>query len=145
MTATGSAAGQATRDDGITEQTAGAMARCGVDLLGMDQVEKTDPRFAALVWSWAPGQPKRARGCAAQFDGRWYALRCARRLRAACRTADGRWRVPSRVVRWSRADEQCRRRAATFDVPRTGHEAQSLRVAMERVGAARAWLAHRAR
>ena len=144
VTNTGASAGAATRDDGITERTAGAMARCGVDLLGMDQVERTDPRFAALVWSWAPGQPKRARGCAAQFDGRWYALRCSRRLRVACRTADGRWRVPSRVVRWSRAPAQCRRRAAAFAVPATGYEAQQLRVAMERVGADRAWLAYRA-
>jgi hypothetical protein len=145
VTATGSTAGAATRDDGITVRTAGAMSRCGVDLLGMDQVERTDPRFAALVWSWSPGQPARPRGCAAQFDGRWYALRCTRRLRAACLTADGRWRVPSRLVRWSAAPAACRRRAATFAVPRTGFEAQRLRVAMERVGAARAWLGHRAR
>ena len=145
LTNTGASAGATTRDDGITVETAGAMARCGVDLLGMDQVERDDPRFAALVWSWSPGQPKRPRGCAAQFDGRWYALRCSRRLRVACRTADGRWRVPSRLARWSRAESACRRRAASFAVPRTGYEAQQLRVAMERVGAARAWLAHRAR
>ena len=145
LTNTGAATGAATRDDGITVETAGAMARCGVDLVGMDQVERTDPRFAALVWSWAPGQPKRSRGCAAQFDGRWYALRCSRRLRVACRTADGRWRVPSRLTRWSRAESTCRRRAASFAVPRTGYEAQQLRVAMERVEASRAWLAYRAR
>jgi hypothetical protein len=142
LTNTAATTGAASRDDGITVETAGAMARCGVDLLGLDQVERDDPRFAALVWSWAPGQPAR-RGCAAQFDGRWYALRCTRRLRPACLTADGRWRVPSRVVRFRDAAAQCRRRAAVFAVPRTGYETQQLRVAMERVGARRAWLAHR--
>ena len=144
LTNTAATTGAASRDDGITVETAGRMARCGVDLLGMDQVERADPRFAALVWSWAPEQPKRARGCAAQFDARWYALRCSRRLRVACRTADGRWRVPSRVVRWSHARAHCRRRAAEFAVPATGYEAHQLDVAMERAEAARAWLAHRA-
>ena len=144
VTATGSTAGAATRDDGITVQTAGAMARCGVDLLGLDQVERDDPRFAALVWSWAPGQPARSRGCAAQHAGRWYALRCARRLRAACRLPDGRWRVPSRVVRYTDAPALCKRARGRFTVPHTGYEAQTLRVAMERVGAGRAWLRYRA-
>ena len=144
LTAGASTAGAATRDDGITVQTAAAMARCGVDLLGMDQVERDDPRFAALVWSWAPGQPARRGNCAAQHAGRWYALRCARRLRAACRLPDGRWRVPSRVVRYTDAPRLCSRAKGRFTVPRTGYEAQTLRVAMERVGAGRAWLRYRA-
>jgi hypothetical protein len=135
--------GQSTPDDGIDVATAAAMARCGVDLLGMDQVERDDPRFAALVWSWAPDEPRRP-GCAAQHAGRWRSLPCTGLLRAACRTADGRWRVPRRAVAFAQADAVCRRSEAVFDVPRSGYEAQLLRLAMERSGAGRAWLRHRA-
>jgi hypothetical protein len=143
VTAGASQVGQATPDDGITPATAAAMARCGVDLLGMDQLERDDPRFAALVWSWAPGQPARSHGCAAQHAGRWYALRCERRLRVACRLSDGRWRVPSRLARYTDAPALCRRARGRFTVPRTGYEAQTLRVAMDRVRAGRAWLRYR--
>jgi hypothetical protein len=135
--------GQSTPDDGITVDTAAAMARCGVDLLGMDQVDRDDPRFGALVWSWAPAEPRRP-GCAAQAAGRWYSKTCGSRLRVACRTADGRWRVPRRAVRFSDAAALCGRADAAFDVPRTGYQAQQLRLAMERAGASRAWLRYRA-
>jgi hypothetical protein len=140
VTANASLVGQATPDDGITPQTAAAMTRCGVDLFGLDQVVPDDPRFAALVWSWAPGEPRRRPGCVAQFAGRWYSLRCSRRLRVACRLPDGRWRIPSKLGTHAQAPEVCRRRRAVWDVPRTGFDAQQLRVAQERVRAGRVWL-----
>jgi hypothetical protein len=140
LTAGASTVGAASRDDGIGVETAAAMTRCGVDLFGLDQVAVDDPRFAALVWSWAPGEPRRRPGCAAQHAGRWYSLRCTRRLRVACRLPDGRWRVPSRLATHSRAASVCRRARGRWDVPRTGFEAQQLRVAMDRVRAGRAWL-----
>ena len=140
VTAGGSMAGAATPDDGIGPLTAGAMARCGVDLLGLDHVIPDDPRFTALVWSWAPDEPRRRPGCVAQYAGRWYSLRCVRRLRVACRLADGGWRVPRRLATHARAAAVCRRARAEWDVPRTGYEAQQLRLAMERVRASRAWL-----
>jgi hypothetical protein len=99
-----------------------------------------DPRFAALVWSWAVGEPRRRPGCVAAYAGRWYSLRCTRRLRVACRLPDGRWRVPSRLATHARAAAVCRRARGEWSLPRTGFEAQELRVAMERVRASRAWL-----
>jgi hypothetical protein len=140
LTATASGIGAATVDDGISVETAAAMTRCGVDLFGLDQVAVDDPRFAALVWSWAPGQPRRRPGCAAQHASRWYPLRCTRRLRVACRTADGRWRVPSRLGTHAQAPAVCKRRRSTWAVPRTGFEAQELQRAMNRVRASRVWL-----
>ena len=140
LTATASGTGASSVDDGISPATAAAMTRCGVDLFGLDQVEVDDPRFASLVWSWAPGEPRRRPGCAAQYAGRWYSLRCSRRLRVACRLPDGRWRVPSRKGTHVKAASVCRRARGTWDVPRTGYEAQQLRVAMERVRASRAWV-----
>src|SRR6185312_16004608 len=55
--------GQSSVDDGITPATAAAMTRCGVDLISMDQLQPGDERLAALVWSWAPGEPGAAGGC----------------------------------------------------------------------------------
>ncbi len=140
LTAGASTVGASSVDDGIGVETAAAMTRCGVDLFGLDQVVADDPRFAALVWSWAPGEPRRP-GCAAQHAGRWYSLRCTRRLRVACRLPDGRWRVPSALSKRSQAAALCRRRKGAWDVPRTGYEAQTLRVAAERVRAERVWVA----
>src|SRR3954452_23402313 len=63
---------------GITPQVAGAMARCGVDLLGMDQLLPHDGRLDALVWSWAHDEPRADAGDCAVLgaDGRWSAASC---------------------------------------------------------------------
>jgi hypothetical protein len=96
-------AGQSTRDDGLTPATTTALVRCGVDLLGFDQLLPGDGRLAAAAWSWAPGEPRTGGGrtCVVQRpgDGRWEARRCSRRLGSAAPT------------------------------PRTGYENEQLRVA----------------
>jgi hypothetical protein len=145
LTATASVGGAAERDDGITPDTAAALARCGVDLVGLDQVTRDDLRFERLVWSWAEDEPRRRPGCAAQHAGRWFALRCKRRLRVACRTRGGNWRVPRRHVTFKRAARRCKAAKMRWAVPRTGYETQRLRVAMERARAGRAWLRYRVR
>jgi hypothetical protein len=85
-----SAVGQSTRDDGLTPATTAALVRCGVDLLGFDQLLPDDGRLAAAVWSWAPGEPRLGGGrrCVVQrpSDGRWEARRCSTKLGAAAPT-----------------------------------------------------------
>jgi hypothetical protein len=143
--------GATTPDDGITPETAARMARCGVDLLGLDQLAPDDGRLEALVWSWAPDEPRAAGGrCAVQRTqprkfrhARWETRRCGRRHRVACRNASGGWSVPRTPVRAARAGRVCSRSGATHSVPRTGYEAQLLRVAMRRVRVRAAWLAYR--
>jgi hypothetical protein len=136
--------------DRITPQTAAQMARCGVDLVDLDQLEGlADPRLPALVWSWARGEPGRGR-CAyqrvgtSQPYGRWYARGCAKRRSVACRVR-GDWKVTKRRVTPRRAKAVCRRRGAVFAVPRSGYENQLLRRAMEATGAKRVWLGYRKR
>jgi hypothetical protein len=130
--------GASSRDDGITPETAAAMTRCGVDLFGLDQLTEADPRLDALVWTWAPGRPA-AGDCAVQrADARWETRACrAGRLPAACRTAAGSWIVTTRAVRASDAGRACTRQGAVHAAPRTGHEAQLLRVG---AGAEPVWL-----
>jgi len=80
LTDGGSYVGQSTRDDGLTPATTTALVRCGVDLLGFDQLLPDDGRLDAAVWSWAPGEPRPGAGrCVVQrpSDGRWEARHCS--------------------------------------------------------------------
>ena len=126
---TGNAA--ATSDDGITPATAAAMARCGVDLLGLDQLLPDDGRLESLVWSWAKDEPSAGKRCAVQrrSDARWAATSCAGKRIAACLKPDGRWLVTKRAVKRRKAMRACRKRGAAFAVPRTGYQNQELRYA----------------
>jgi hypothetical protein len=86
LTDGGSYVGQSTRDDGLTPATTTALVRCGVDLLGFDQLLPDDGRLDAAVWSWAPGEPRAGAGrCVVQrpSDGRWEARHCSARYGTA--------------------------------------------------------------
>jgi hypothetical protein len=130
--------------DRIDTAGAAALARCGVDLIGFDQLVENDPRLAALVWSWAPGQPSKG-GCAlARVSrhrpfGRWVSRPCGQLRRAACR-AGHVWKVTDTRSGAAAAARQCRAEGGRFAVPRTGREGQDLRVAMRRAGAHSVWL-----
>ncbi len=140
--------GGAERRDRITPEVAASMARCGVDLIDLDQLVPEDPRFEALVWSWAAGQPARGR-CAVQRIsqalpfGRWRSKRCGNELPVACRKSSGKWMVSVAPVGAAAARAACKRRNATHAVPRTGFEVQRLRQRMERKRISSVWLGYR--
>jgi len=122
------------------------MARCGVDLVGFDFLARGDPRLAALVWSWAPGQPSVRGPCSIQLaGGRWESRACSERHRVACRDAAGHWFVPRGRVIARAAPRICASKRVVNGVPRTGFDGQQLRAAMARDGAAGAWLGQRRR
>ena len=135
------------RDDGLTPATVASMTRCGVDLLGMDKLLAGDGRLRAAVWSWARRQPAGRSRCAIQRgtakpkSARWFTRPCGRRLRVACRKGAG-W-VIGGVRRALRGRLACRRKGARYSVPRTGFEAQRLRLAMKRAGVGAVWLGYR--
>jgi hypothetical protein len=156
--------GVATADDGITPPTAAAMARCGVDLIGLDQVTgPADPRLEGLVWSWQVNRPrptaKGERDCAVQRRGvavdpalafpgsaepttrsAWFDQLCEREHAAACRDAAGEWTiVPKRVTRKA-ARRACEAEGDVLGTPRTGYQAQRLDEALAESGARQAWL-----
>jgi hypothetical protein len=132
------AAGAATKDDGLTPDTVRAMVTCGVDILGFDQLVPADPRLDALAWTWTAGEPTAGARCAyARLDGRWTTGACAAKRRAACRRADGTWVVPRGTTRRQRASRLCRRARAVIAAPRTGAESAALRAA---AGGRTTWL-----
>jgi hypothetical protein len=142
VNAAGSLAGATSPDDGLTAETLGAMTRCGVDLLGLDQLVPGDGRLAALVWTFAAGEHDAPAGsCAVQrtSDGLWESTDCAGRLPAACRTLAGGWLVTGPGPRASAAG-RCAEVGAALEAPRTGLDAQRLRQAQQAAGAAAVWL-----
>jgi hypothetical protein len=122
------------------------MVRCGVDLLGLDQLTPDDPRLRALVWSWAEGQPRRGR-CAVQTfrrggpSTRWKTLACGKPRRPACRRGKS-WILGAKAVPQNRGRAGCRSRHAQFAVPRTGFEAQLLRQRMQGARVGQVWLGY---
>jgi hypothetical protein len=130
----------------ITPQGAAEMARCGVDLLGLDQLAPTDARLSALVWSWAEGQPRRGR-CAVQTSRAgslttpWRTLPCGKLRRPACRRG-ARWLLGAETVTEKRGRAECRSLHAQFAVPRTGFEAQLLRRRMQGSRTRQVWLGY---
>lgn len=140
--------GGAERRDRITPEVAARMARCGVDLIDLDQLVPDDPRFEALVWSWATGQPARGR-CAVQRIskalpfGRWRSKRCRVELPVACRKPSGKWTVSAEPVTAANARAACKRSQASHGVPRTGFEVQRLRQRMQRKQISSVWLGYR--
>ncbi len=134
-------AGIASPDDGLTPEVTRRMVRCGVDLIGFDQILPTDGRLAAAAWSWAKNEPSSAGDCAIQReDGRWISRRCTKRHQAACRKADGRWVVTLASVPQSAATAACRQLSAKPALPRTGAENAALRDAAAKAGADSIWL-----
>lgn len=108
------------------------MVRCGVDMVGFDRISPTDPRLAALVWSWAQDEPidDPTKQCAAHgTDGRFRAADCDEQRGYACRTAAAEWVVPSAVGPVSGAERACAAVAAAPATPPTGWENERLAAA----------------
>jgi hypothetical protein len=137
----GANAGIASPDDGLTPEVTRRMVRCGVDLLGFDQILPRDGRLEALAWSWAPDQPSEAGDCAVQrTDGRWTSRGCKKRHQAACRRPDGSWAVSAKAVKWKGAADVCRAVGGSPALPRTGAENVALRDVATAAGAGSVWL-----
>jgi hypothetical protein len=112
------------------------MTRCGVNIIGFDQLRPQDGRLAALVWSWAQNEPARG-SCAVQGrDGRFHATGCRGKLPAACQSPDGTWHVTNTAVERRQAASECPLEfpASSFSVPLNGFRNDQLRLAHGAVG-----------
>jgi hypothetical protein len=91
----------------LTPDTVAEMVRCGVNIIGMDQLMPQDGRLAALVWSWAPNEPATA-GCAYQgADGRFRSSSCDSPRSYACLDPAGGWHQTVAVGRWQAGSDAC--------------------------------------
>lgn len=106
-----------------------AMVACGVDMVGFDRLDPADGRLEALVWSWAPDEPRAEPGldCVAYgADARFRAVDCRERRAFACRTPTGDWVVSERAGRAGQAGAACARLGAVPATPPTGWESARL-------------------
>ena len=134
--ATNAAPGTPMSPDNVVE-----MVRCGVNIIGMDQLRPQDGRLAALVWSWAANQPATTGSCAQQGgDGRFAAVSCGLAQPAACQLPAGGWQVTSVAVEWSDGAQECAVEfpGSRFAVPMNGY--RNLRLEFAHPRAAAVWL-----
>ena len=130
----------------ISPEVAAAMARCGVNLPGLDQLHPADDRMPAFVWSWRQDQPTAdpTAACAAQgADARFVALDCRQALPVACRTAEGGWVVTATAVPWADGDSACGAEGhPSAGVPANGWDNELLRRAVDAGPGGDVWLAY---
>jgi hypothetical protein len=133
----------------LTAQTLQDMNRCGVNLFGLDQVDPSDPRLEAMVWSWAQAEPVSSEPgmCAVDgADGRFHAVACggAPRPFACVDPATGAWTVTAAAGSPAQGPSTCSAEHAgsVFAVPGSGAHAQRLREAKGAAGVAEVWLAY---
>ena len=112
------------RNEHITAATTALMVRCGVNIVGFDQLTPDDGRLSAFVWSWAANEPKAGAGnCAYQGgDGRFHAGDCKDKHHFACVDASGAWHVTASTGQWDKGAKACAREFAgsRFAVPANG-------------------------
>jgi hypothetical protein len=143
LTTAGSLVGQSSIDDGILPHKAQAMAHCGVDLTGFDQLRPDDGRLQNSVWSWGFGQPGPTGDCAyARPDALFEARPCTELHPAACRSASGTWHVTASDTAFADAAAACTAIGSELAVPRTGYEWELLRTAGFSAGGATPWLGY---
>jgi hypothetical protein len=123
------------------------MVRCGVNIVGFDQLTPEDLRLAASVWSWAENEPAMD-GCAYQdATTRFRASACGAPAPArhfACRDASGGWHVSAATGAWSSGAAACPAEfvGSTFAVPPNGWRNKQLADAKTAAGD-EVWLAYR--
>ena len=127
------------------------MVRCGVNLFGLDQVDPSDPRLEAMVWSWARGEPVASDPGSCAVDGadsRFHSVPCDQGARSfACvDRASGVWSVTRAAGAPGDGVAVCEQEhpGSDFAVPGSGAHAQRLREAKASAGITEVWLAYQA-
>jgi hypothetical protein len=124
------------------------MVRCGVNLFGLDQLDPSDPRMEAMVWSWAPNEPAVSSNgtCVVDgADGRFRTAPCRHgKLRFACVDADGGWFVSDDAGAPGAGSSACAhdRAGARFAVPGSGGHAAQVVEAKAAAGVSDVWVAY---
>ena len=128
----------------LTADATERMVRCGVNIIGFDQLQPFDGRLKALVWSWAPDEPAAAGDCAVQgSDGRFHAAGCRDRHPFACVDSNLDWHVTRAAGRWQDGQRVCSRefRGSSYGVPPNGYRNAQL-AAAKPAAAGQVWVAY---
>jgi hypothetical protein len=125
------------------------MVRCGVNLFGLDQVDPSDPRLEAMVWSWAANEPVATGPGMCAFDGddgRFHSAACGgAEMQFACVVpSTGQWFITEESGAQLAGSTTCalERPGSVYAVPGTGNHAQRLIDAKAAAGVPEVWVAY---
>lgn len=122
--------------DLITAEDVANEFKNGRNIVNLDDMNITDGRLAAAVWSWDKNEPNNHGGnqdCAVQWgNGRWDDASCDNNHFFACEnTDDGSWNLSSYAGKWTEGEAACNALSGnyTFSVPTSSKDNQELKSA----------------
>jgi hypothetical protein len=138
---TGLSAGAGSGGD-MTVNDVRNMVRCGVNMVGFDNLVPFDVRLEAMVWSWAKDEPRTTGYCAAQNSaGRFISTPCALTARAFACLNGKTWSVTRARGFFRDGAKLCAsEKLGRFSVPWNGWENERLKAAKAKALAKDVWL-----
>ncbi|AWF80801.1 hypothetical protein BTJ40_08290 [Microbulbifer sp. A4B17] len=118
----------------------------GHNIINLDNMNTTDGRIAAAIWSWDQNEPNNLNNedCAMQWsNGRWNDANCSNQYSFACKnTADSSWLVSASTGPFSHGTGVCQTFGEDylFSAPTNSQDNQALKAAKEATGYDRVWI-----
>ncbi|WP_444944564.1 phosphatidylinositol-specific phospholipase C domain-containing protein [Microbulbifer sp. ZKSA006] len=118
----------------------------GHNIINLDDMNISDGRIAAAIWSWDQGEPNNLNNedCAMQWsNGRWNDANCSNQYSFACKnTADGSWLVSASTGPFSYGPGVCQAFGSDylFATPTNSQDNQALKAAKEATGYDNVWI-----
>ncbi|WP_444901875.1 phosphatidylinositol-specific phospholipase C domain-containing protein [Microbulbifer sp. SSSA007] len=118
----------------------------GRNIINLDNMNTTDGRIAAAIWSWDQSEPNNLNNedCAMQWgNGRWNDANCSNQYSFACKNMNnGSWLVSASIGPWSHGANICQSLGSeyVFEVPTNSQDNQALKAAKEATGYDKVWV-----
>jgi len=116
---------------------------CGINTIGLDQLDYNDSRHGAAIWSWNTNEPNGGtnENCAITYEpNRLADVDCAHTYQFACVGSNGNWTISSTAGTWNEGSSTCTTEGKTFAMPKNGYQNHLLSQAKNATGVARAWV-----
>jgi len=132
----------------ITPELMAEAQRCGLGVIGLDQLSIGDARMEASIWSWSPGEPNNWEDnehCAEHWaNGRFNDANCGVERRFACQDMNtGDWMITQQAGPWSDGETQCQNELGAnyeFQTPKNGFANEMLRGAKRALQLESVWV-----
>lgn len=119
------------------------LSDCGINAVGLDQLDYNDSRHGAAIWSWNINEPNGGNNenCAISFEpNRLADVSCSQSYQFACSDAQGNWSVSSGSGAWQDGQAICAAEGLNFDMPKNGQQNFQLGQAKIAANVGRVWV-----
>lgn len=111
----------------ITSAYMKTLVDCGINIMGLDQLDDADSRHGAAIWSWDTNEPNdygSGEDCAVhKSNGRLNDVSCSNNYTFACLDSAGDWQISSTVGNWSEGVLVCSSEfGGSFGMPKNGYQ-----------------------